>query len=342
MADLYMQGQITDQHDNRWEIWIVPGICPMLEYSKESWEDTAEILEVYTTKEFWEDCAEWNSDSLKFARDSFTKYLIEGIGEDYAQASSNISANVRETPFGWMPRIIGNALWGYLFVPTMRVATAPIGIAGGLVGSVVFPVGQTILPVPVAIGYATINGVLVPVSGIAAHQFIYLFAIPNREPSPEHDRRFGLYIINNDRKDAAPGEIIIESESEHNQPIKQKEEHEKPQVRKTLDKMYLQKLAAEYIALRQLTDIYLQKQKQLQSSHFSIHMNESSLSKVSHRFSHQTYLYYKSTFAKDFREMWREAYEDLPNRQSLALPVDKAFTDFCQNVVERIGFYRKD
>ena len=347
MADLYMQGQITDQNDNRWEIWIVPGICPMLEYSKDSWKETGEILEEYTKKDFWEDCAQWNSDSLKFARDSFTEYLIEGIGEDYIQASHNISANVREAPFGWIPRIVGNALWGYFFIPTLRLATAPVGIAGGVIGSIVFPVGKTIIPIPLAVGYGSINGILVPVSGMIAHQFIYIFAISNREPSPEHDGRFGLYIVNKSHDLPTP-EVIIKGEPiEINKatPHQQKSLLPKPPVKNIVlgyDKEDLQRLAAEYIALRQLTDVYLQWQEQLQSSQFSIHVNEGSIFNSSRRFTQQTYQYYQREFAKDFQAMWIERRKDLAKTKRLTITAEEAFADFCKNIVERIGFEEQD
>ena len=347
MADLYMQGQITDQHDNRWEIWIVPGICPMLEYSKDSWKETGEILEEYTKKDFWEDCGQWNSDSLKFACDSFTEYLIEGIGEDYAQASRNISANVKETPFGWIPRIFGNALWGYFFVPTARLATAPIGIVGGLVGSVVFPVGKAVAPIPMAIGYGSINGILVPMSGIVAHQFIYIFAIPNREPSPEHNGRFGLYIVDKSYDHDTP-EVIIErkpTEIKKTTPHREKESLlSKPPKNIVLgyDKEDLQRLALEYIVLRQLTDTYLQWQTELQSSQFSIHVKEGSMFNSSLHFTQKTKEYYQREFAEDFRKMWTERHNDLPKTKRLTITADEAFSDFCKNILERIGFEKQD
>ncbi len=235
LSDLYWEGELTDTKENRWGVTIIPGVMPPLRWGKDSWTDAGEILQEYGKEEFWDDNAELFTDSWTFAKDAIVEYGYEGIGEDFSEASRNISANYQETPFGWIPRIVMNFFWGYLIKPSFRMATAPAGAALGASASIVLPIGYTLYPTFWAIGQSTFNGVIVPIAGVTGHQLIYIFVLPNREPSEDQDGSYGLYIIR-------PEDVSLEA-------ITSEIEVSKKQ---TLGKKYLEKILAEYIFLKEL------------------------------------------------------------------------------------------
>ncbi|WP_372367124.1 hypothetical protein [Candidatus Uabimicrobium sp. HlEnr_7] len=338
MADLYMQGELTDQNGNRWDIWIVPGMCPVLEFSKDSWVDAGRDLSEYGKKDLWKNCADWSSESLQFSGESFSEYLVGGITDDFSDASSNISANVSEAPFGWIPRIVVNAFWGYLIKPTFRLATAPIGIVGGAAGAVIFPVGIVMSPIALAAGKSVIGGTLIPLAGITAHQFVYLFAIPNREPAVEQDGRFGLYITNRKidsaYEDEQGDQLVYEEED-----LIDSSEEESEGV-KRLDKSVLLKLASEYILLKKmllLHNVWKKEQNLGEDEGLIVNIDSSLFYKIP--FSEEVHDYYKNAFFSDFVDMWEKMQMELPEltREELISAKD-AYDDFYEQVIDKIGF----
>ncbi|BBM84504.1 hypothetical protein [Candidatus Uabimicrobium amorphum] len=343
MGDLYVDGELTDQHGNRWEVWLVPGMSPMFELSKDGWKGSRQALKEYADSEFWEYCVDLNKNLLVFSKACFTEYLIEGIAEDFSKATTDISANVRETPFGWIPRIGGNVFWGYIFRPTFRMVTAPVGIGFGLTGSVVFPVGKALSPVPIAVGNIIGNGIVLPAAGIAAHQVIYLFAIPNREPSVEHNGRFGLYVIRwKDGKvpeeyaevepeDAIYDEEIVEDDNEEEVVEDYDEELEKIDVER------LKKITSEYVELQKYSLLFEVGNGSKDSNLFIKIKSElfglCSITKEAEKY------YEGGELENYFIKIWHEMKVQLTDKQKeKILTGEQAFLSFKMNILQQLGF----
>lgn len=196
LGDLYWRGELTDSRGRRWNVWIIPGIATSAEVGAEAFKDAYDFATGPAEQEFWRQRGEEFNDGFKFAfKDCIGEFLLEGIAEDYIGAGENISANINETPFGWIPRILGNALWGYVLSPVGRLALAPVGMVGGIGYGTVWPTLQVIARPVGGVTWMGVAGIATPVVRIAVHQPIYLFSIFNREPSADQDGQFGLEII---------------------------------------------------------------------------------------------------------------------------------------------------
>lgn len=196
LRDLYWRGELTDSKGNRWNVKLLQGIAPPLEDAGEAFSDAADFAADPFEAGFWPDRGREVERCVRFAfEDAIGEFVFEGIGEDFDQTGARVSELAREAPFGWIPRIAGRAIWGYVLAPVGRVVGGTIGMAGGLVLAVVVPVGQVVgRPVGGAV-WATAGGVGLPAVRIASHQPMYLLAMANREPAERHDGSFGLRII---------------------------------------------------------------------------------------------------------------------------------------------------
>ncbi|MDF1664291.1 MAG: hypothetical protein P1V97_21165 [Planctomycetota bacterium] len=196
LGDLYWRGELTDSKGRRWNVWIIPGIATSVEVGAEAFEDAYDFAKGPAEQEFWRQRGEEFQDGIKFAfEDCIGEFLLEGIAEDYVSTGENISANVNETPFGWIPRIMGNVLWGYVLCPVGRIALAPVGMVGGLGYSTVWPTTQVVARPAGGVAWMGLAGIATPVLRIGVHQPIYFFSVFNREPSADQNGQFGLEVI---------------------------------------------------------------------------------------------------------------------------------------------------
>lgn len=196
LGDLYWRGELTDSKGRRWNVWIIPGIATSVEVGAEAFQDAYDFAKGPAEQEFWRRRGEEFNDGLKFAfQDCIGEFLLEGIAEDYISTGENISANVNETPFGWIPRIMGNALWGYVLCPVGRIALAPVGMVGGVGYSTLWPTAQVIARPVGGVAWVGLAGIATPVLRIGVHQPIYFFSVFNREPSGDQNGQFGLEVI---------------------------------------------------------------------------------------------------------------------------------------------------
>jgi hypothetical protein len=196
LGDLYWRGELTDSKGQRWDVWIIPGVASSVEDGLESMSDALRYGKRPLEAQFWRDRAEEISDGLEFAFvDSLKEFVYDGIVKDYREASDNISANMKQTPFGWIPRIAGNALWGYFLKPVGRVAFGPVGMTGGISATLLLPTGQLILRPVGGTTWFALAGLAGPSVKLALHQLIYMFSVFNREPGDSQNGDFGLEII---------------------------------------------------------------------------------------------------------------------------------------------------
>jgi hypothetical protein len=211
LGDLYLYGELTDTRGNRWNVWLLPGVVPPIEDAGEMWELSGELLEDLGEGEFWGNRVEDVGDGLEFAfEDSLGDFMVMGIAEDYGDTAEDLGELARETPFGWIPRMAGRAVWGFVLKPLGRVGGGLLGFVGGIGYAAGAPVVQVAARPVGSVVVAVGGGVIAPVGVIAAHQPLYAFAIMNREPAERHDGSFGLEIIERAPGASADGEAAAE------------------------------------------------------------------------------------------------------------------------------------
>ncbi|MCA8920162.1 MAG: hypothetical protein KDD82_00045 [Planctomycetes bacterium] len=196
VGDLYWNGELTDSRSNRWNVWILPGIAPSVQFGGEAWGDAWRFARRLGEGDYWAERGDDVCDGLEFAgQDTVQDFWLSGTREDFSEASEAIAANLRETPFGWIPRVLGNAAWGYVIKPLARLGGMPLGVAGGLSYAVAAPTLQVAARPVGGLGYGVAAGTAAPLGRIAFHHPAFLLALFNREPAPRHDGSFGLEII---------------------------------------------------------------------------------------------------------------------------------------------------
>lgn len=164
-------------------------------------------------KFFWNAAGEVGKSSLN---------LIGTIPDGVAEGADNISKLYDDAPFGWIPRIIKNALWNCFGVPILKFLTGAsgvvlltpgvfiigslfgvvsrclignIGACFGVIGSVLSLITGAVISVISIIGggiasfFPLIGGTIIS-TGVA------LGAITNRFPKPLDNGTYGLNIVN--------------------------------------------------------------------------------------------------------------------------------------------------
>ena len=196
LRDLYWRGELTDSEGNRWSIWIVPGIVPPVEGGAEAFRDATDYAAELGDGDFWRNRGEEFENGVEFAyRDALWEFLVEGIGRDYRTATRSIQRNIEQAPFAWIPRIIANALAGYVVKPVLRTAVAPLGVAGGAAYATLVPTGRVGARPVGGVFWAAFAGLAWPTLELAFHQPAWLLSIWNREPDPSQNGDFGMRII---------------------------------------------------------------------------------------------------------------------------------------------------
>ncbi len=197
LADLYLDGELTDSKGYRWDVAIIPGISPTLEGAADSYVRAGGYLRRFGTSGLMKD-GESNSvgDLYRWAgSDCLGSYVAGGIGRDYRHTSSEISDLVNDKPFGWYAQVAWRSTWGYLLkpvgrivtgVPASAVAATAATAAGSLEGT-----GRGV----VAVSDIAVMGTVYPTGRLLWHQPAYLVSIFNAEPALAHDGKWGLHII---------------------------------------------------------------------------------------------------------------------------------------------------
>jgi hypothetical protein len=197
LADLYMDGELTDTKGYRWDVAIIPGISPTLEGVGDSYTRAGGYIRRFGTHGVFNDGGRNSVGDMYHAAgsDCLGDYTIGGIGRDYRQTSADIADLVNDKPFGWFAHVAWRSTWGYVLKPVGRIisgvpASATVATAATIAGSV-----EGVGRVAIATGDVAVMGTIYPAGRLAWHQPAYLFSIFNAEPALEHDGRWGLHII---------------------------------------------------------------------------------------------------------------------------------------------------
>lgn len=197
LADLYMDGQLTDTKGYRWDVAIIPGISPTLEGAGDSYARAGGYIRRFGTDGFVND-GKSNAigDLYRFAgSDCLGDYVAGGIGRDYRHTSADIADLVNDKPFGWYAQVGARSVWGYVLKPLGRIVT---GVPASAVAATAATAAGSIEGtgrVAMATGDVAVMGTMYPTGRLLWHQPAYLVSVFNAEPALEHDGKWGLHIV---------------------------------------------------------------------------------------------------------------------------------------------------
>jgi hypothetical protein len=203
LADLYMDGQITDSKGYRYDIAIIPGINPTMAGAGDSYERAWGYVRRFGTEGLARDGKKNTVGEIySFAfNDCAGDFTIKGIGRDYANTTHDVDDLINDKPFGWYAQIAYRTTWGYLLKPAGRLVLGTIGCVGGATVGTACGAVEGAGRVALATGDVATMGTIYPAGRLLWHQPAYLASIWNAEPEPKQDGHWGIRII--DRPDNA-------------------------------------------------------------------------------------------------------------------------------------------
>jgi hypothetical protein len=209
MADLYLDGELTDSKGFRWDVAIIPGITPTLAGAGDSYARAGGYLRRFGTDGLVKD-GKSNAvgDLYHWAgSDCLGDYVAGGIGRDYRHTSADIADLVNDKPFGWYAQVAWRSSWGYVLKPLGRIVTGvPASAAVATVATGAGSVegaGRLVM----ATGDVAVMGTVYPAGRLLWHQPAYLVSIFNAEPALHHDGKWGLHIIGRPQEPERPATV---------------------------------------------------------------------------------------------------------------------------------------
>lgn len=206
LADLYLEGELTDSMGYRWDVAIIPGISPTLEGAGDSYARAGGYIRRFGTDGIFDD-GKSNAvgDLYHFAgSDCLGDYVFGGIGRDYRRTSSDIADLVDDKPFGWYAQVSWRSTWGYLLKPVGRIVT---GVPTSAITATVATAAGSLEGtgrIALATSDVAVMGTIYPAGRLLWHQPAYLVSIFNAEPALHHDGKWGLHIIGHPATDPLP------------------------------------------------------------------------------------------------------------------------------------------
>lgn len=242
IARLFATGYINAPDGNKWNISFTPGIrgswkaftsCWSAGYSgfKESnklgWRGLKHCLKYakdhfkwgwnprehgHIVKFFWHVAQEMGEACVEF---------IKTIPDGAAEGSDNISKLCHDAPFGWIPRIIKNAVWNCITCPILKflagvggaiiltpglfIIGSLVGIVGkwlignisgcaGVIGSLLSILCGGIVSIISVVGCG-IASIFPLIGGCIVSTGVALGSITNRFPKPSDSGSYGLHIV---------------------------------------------------------------------------------------------------------------------------------------------------
>lgn len=187
-GDLYLQGKflIQDEHGRRWlcDVTIVPGAQPILSGAGAAWRRSCRRMGTYAGKGIWLYMADDVCEGLGFVKRCLWDYGLAGIGRDYGDTTRSLGRECSEFSVGWLWRIPGRFLWGYLLKPAGRLVTAPVGAAGGLAYAALVPVYRLLSPAVVSLVDAGLLGTAWPAALFILHNGAWTASVFSTDPDP--------------------------------------------------------------------------------------------------------------------------------------------------------------
>ena len=200
LGRLFWDGHVHSPCGKKWNISFCPGIVG-------SWKGFKRFMECSWDSLKWGWNPSQHADIIKFTWEFSTDIghsgldLITNIPKGISESGNNISQLAKDAPFGWLPRIVGNVVWGCFAYPIIKFAggcLCMIIIAPGvfIITSVIACLGKFIIG-NIGSLVTAISSIVPLIGGPIISAGISLGAIINRFPKPSDNGTYGLNIVEN-------------------------------------------------------------------------------------------------------------------------------------------------
>lgn len=192
--ELVLRGQLYDEQQRLYDIWIVPGYVVPLNHVEKGWRNASAALKPYGQAEFYRDIKKYSNNTWRYGnKEILRQYTFTGTKKAWKTDMATASQRTQKRVFGWWLAYP----WGIFEATTesvFRLATGvPVGVAVVASAYTLVPVISMTWPVIESAGFATIQGAAYPLAASAWNTVIAPpLALLGQQPAPQRADGFWM------------------------------------------------------------------------------------------------------------------------------------------------------
>lgn len=200
-SELIMRGQMHDDQQRLYDIWIVPGYVMPAEHARKGWRKAGDALDEYGKPSFYREIhrfsdATWRYGTQEVLRD----FALKGTRKAWLKDMEVAAGRTRKRVFGWWLAYP----WGIFEATTESVIRVvggiPTGVAVAVSAYTVVPVVYGAVPVTLSAGHALGEGTGFPLAAAGWNTVIAPpLALLGQRPAPERADGFWMKQIDDPR-----------------------------------------------------------------------------------------------------------------------------------------------
>ena len=208
--ELVVRGQLHDEQQRLYDIWIVPGYAVPLRHIKQGWQSAGESLADYSKPRLYSDMKKYSNNTWRYgSKDILKKYTFKGTNQAWASGMQTASRRTQQRVFGWWLAYP----WGIFEATTesaLRLVTGiPVGVAVSASAYSVVPAITMVWPLVESVGYAAIEGTAYPVIASAWNTAVAPpLAVLGQQPAPQRADGFWMKQVDDPNLQAL-AEVVI-------------------------------------------------------------------------------------------------------------------------------------
>lgn len=208
--ELVLRGQLHDEQQRLYDIWIVPGYVVPLNHVEKGWRNAGEALQHYGEAKFYNDIKKYSNKTWRYGHKSIlNKYTFTGTKKAWQNDMATASQRTQKRVFGWWLAYP----WGIFEATTesaLRLATGiPVGVAVSASAYTAVPTITMAWPVVESAGFASIQGTAYPLAASAWNTVIAPpLAVLGQQPAPQRADGFWMKQVDDPNLQALADVVI--------------------------------------------------------------------------------------------------------------------------------------
>ncbi|MBH1970570.1 hypothetical protein FK216_05070 [Moraxellaceae bacterium AER2_44_116] len=208
--ELLLRGQLHDEQQRLYDIWIVPGYVVPLNHVESGWRNAGEALQRYRNPIFYSDLKKYSKETWRYGhKDILKEFTFTGTKKAWQTDMATASQRTQKRVFGWWLAYP----WGVFEATTesvLRLATGiPVGITVSASAYTLLPVLYMSWPAGESLGYASIEGTTYPLVASAWNTMIVPpLALLGQQPAPQRADGFWMKQVDDPNLQALADVVI--------------------------------------------------------------------------------------------------------------------------------------
>ena len=208
--ELVLRGQLHDEQQRLYDIWIVPGYVVPLNHVEKGWRNAGEALQHYGEAKFYGNIKKFSNETWRYGHKTIlNKYTFTGTKNAWQSDLATASQRTQKRVFGWWLAYP----WGVFEATTesvLRLATGiPVGVAVSASAYTVVPAITMAWPVVESAGFASIQGTAYPLVASAWNTVVAPpLALLGQQPAPQRADGFWMKQVDDPNLQAL-AEVVI-------------------------------------------------------------------------------------------------------------------------------------